>query len=135
MKKALSPELKVKSQKEGVVADKSVTVRARFLKISPTKLNLVAKMVRRRSLPSSLSYASFSQTKAAKLLTKLLKSGQAVAEAKGLNKDKLFVSQLLVGSGPSLKRGRPVARGSYHPIRKRTSHLVLTLQEIYGSKS
>ncbi|MCL5003793.1 MAG: 50S ribosomal protein L22 [Patescibacteria group bacterium] len=118
---------KIKNQNhEGKV----VTVRARYLRISAQKLNLLAKILRRQSLTQAMRMTRFSSVKAARLIGKLLKSGETAAREKGLEVENLYVTSLLVGQGPSLKRGRPVARGSYHPIRKKTAHLVLELKEV-----
>lgn len=108
---------------------KTVTVKARYLRISSRKLNLISKLLRRKSLDFCEKFLPFSKPKAAKLLLKLVRSGKAAATDHGLDPRRLFVSRLLVGQGPSLKRGRPVARGIFHPIRKKTAHLTLTLQE------
>jgi len=107
-----------------------LTVRARYLRISAQKLNLIAKVIRGEHLESAITKVAFLPNKGAKLIGKLLKSGRAAALEKGLKVSSLSVDKLLVGQGPSLKRGRPVARGSYHQIRKKMSHLVLVLKEV-----
>jgi large subunit ribosomal protein L22 len=115
---------------------KFVTVRLRYARISAQKLNLAAKVLRAQSLQFGEKFTNFSKTKAAKIIGKLLKSGKAAAGLKGLDTKKMFISQLLTDQGPSLKRGRPVARGSYHPIIKKMAHITLTLKEKdYGAKS
>jgi len=121
-----------KSQK----AKKSVTVKLSYVRISAQKLNLAAKVLRSQSLSFGEQFTTFSKTKAARIIGKLLKSGKAAAGQQGLDTKKLFIVRLLTNQGPSLKRGRPVARGTYHPIIRKMAHVVLTLEEKdYGSKS
>lgn len=120
------------SQKDG----KAVTVKLSYAKISAQKLNLAAKVLRSQSLSFGEKFTLFSKTKAARIIGNLLKSGKAAAGFKGLDAKKLFISRLLTNQGPSLKRGRAAARGTHHPIMKKTAHIVLTLEEKdYGSES
>lgn len=123
--------LKVQSKNE----NKSVTVRLNGVRISAQKLNLMAKVLRGRDLAEGLRITAFAKTKAARIIRKLLMSGRASALLLGLAEKKLTIFSLLTNQGPSLKRGRPVARGTYHPIIKKSAHLVLTLKEVTnGSK-
>jgi large subunit ribosomal protein L22 len=46
--------------------------------------------------------------------------------------DSLFVSQIQVGDGPTLKRYLPRARGRADLLRKRTCHISITLEERRG---
>ena len=122
------------SGKEGH-SKKSVEVRALYVKISFQKLNLMAKVVRRRSLAEVRRVLTFSKTKAGYIILKLLKSAEAAAVQRGLDPKKLYLSKLLTQQGPSLKRSQPVSRGSSHPIAKKSSHLILELKQKYGTKS
>lgn len=123
----------IKNQNGG---GKTVTVKLSYAHISAQKLNLAAKVLRSQSLYAGEQFTKFSKTKAAKILGKLLKSAKSAAVAAGLESKNLFITRLLTNQGPSLKRGKPVARGSYHPIRKKMAHVTLTLEEKdYGAKS
>ena len=62
-------------------------------------------------------------------LLKLLKSACANAEGKKMDTEKFFVKSIMVDGGPTLKRSRPRAFGRAAPIRKRTSHVTIVLQE------
>lgn len=121
-----------KSQKEV----KSVTVRLNGVRISAQKLNLTAKILRGKDLTQARLITQFAKTKASEILNKVLKSAQAAATSKGMEAKKLFVKTLLANQGPSLKRGRAVSRGTYHAIRKKSAHVLLTLEEVdYGTKN
>lgn len=100
-----------------------------FLKqarISPKKANLVAGMVRRKSVSQALIFLRFANKKAAELLRKLIESAAANAENNFSQKrEDLVVSKILVTKGPTLKRGVPISRGRMAPILKRTSHITV----------
>ena len=64
------------------------------------------------------------------MVRKLLLSAAANAENNQMmNRDTLYVAETFVGPGPTLRRYRPRARGSAAPIRKRTSHITIILDE------
>ena len=63
-------------------------------------------------------------------LGKTLKSAIANAENNAdLSADKLWVTKAVVENGPTLRRFWPRARGSASPIRKKTSHIFITLSD------
>ncbi len=69
-------------------------------------------------------------------MEKLLQSAMANAENNfGLDKDNLFVSNIQVGGGPSLKRWLPRAQGRATLILKRTSQIDLELEERVEGKN
>jgi large subunit ribosomal protein L22 len=55
----------------------------------------------------------------------------AVANAENLNirKDNLFIKELRVDSGVTIHRSMPRARGRAFPIKKRSSHVLVVLDE------
>jgi ribosomal protein L22 len=60
--------------------------------------------------------------------SKLLESAVANAESNHeLLEDDLIVREAYADEGPTIKRFRPRAMGRATPIRKRTSHLTITL--------
>jgi large subunit ribosomal protein L22 len=78
----------------------------------------------------ALSILRFTPKKAAALISKTLKSAIANAENNNnLRVENLVVQEAVVGEGPTLKRFVPKARGSAGPIRKRTSHIRITLTD------
>ncbi|MBI2552331.1 50S ribosomal protein L22 [Candidatus Uhrbacteria bacterium] len=102
---------------------------ARFIRMSPRKIRLLADLVRGKSLAQALLQLQV-VTKAAKgPLLKLLQSARANAEGKKMNPEKLYIQKITVDPGPTLKRFRARAMGRAAPIRKRTSHITIVLTE------
>ena len=102
----------------------------RFVRISPEKIVMIARVIRGRSANEALECLSFISTKGARLLAKTLKSAIANAENNhSLSSDTLFISKSLIKKGPIFKRWNAGARGSPHPIKKRTSHIHIELSE------
>ncbi len=102
---------------------------------SPRKVRLLADLVRGKSVTDALIALQFAGKRAALPMTKLLKS--AVANATHnfqANEVNLFVKEIAVNQGYVLMRRMPRARGSAFPIRKKTSHVTLTLGEREGGK-
>ena len=102
---------------------KSVTSNIR---ISPKKLNLVAEMVRRKSVMQADSILRFTTKKAAEIVRKALASAVANAENNfKQDKESLYIEEIVVGKGPTLKRFNPVSRGRAHPILKRMAIITI----------
>ena len=98
--------------------------------ISPKKVAPVMNLIRGKPVYEAKVTLAFDKTKAAKLILKVLKSAEANAvNTKNLKGDKLYVSEVWVGSGPSRKWGRFAGRGRYSRILKRTSNICIGLSE------
>ncbi len=99
------------------------------LRASPRKLKLVADLVRGKLLGEALVQLDHIPLAVAKPLAKLLRS--AAANAKNNNKieGNLWVNRIEIGQGPVLKRWRPAAHGSAHPIRRPMAHIKLILTD------
>ena len=104
---------------------------AKFIRISPRKLRLVADNIRGQSAESAINQLTFTPKKAARILLKVL--GSAVANATQNNQadeDTLYVKSIFVDEGPTAKRWRPRAMGRATKILKRTSHVTIILDEV-----
>jgi large subunit ribosomal protein L22 len=102
----------------------------RFARISPRKARLVADLVRGKRSEEALNILSFTKKASAKILIKLLKSAIANAtQKKTIDIDRLYVKQIMVDQGPTMKRFQPRALGRATTIRKRTSHINIVLDE------
>ncbi len=107
-----------------------VKARLRFVRIAPTKARLVADLIRGKKSEEALNILTFTQKAAAKILIKLLKSAIANAtQKKNIDVDRLYVKQITVDQGPTMKRFQPRALGRATMIRKRTSHIHIVLDE------
>ncbi len=96
---------------------------------SPRKVRLVADSIKGKKANEALLNLDFTVKRASSPISKLLSSAIANAKNLGLDIDKLVVSKIEVNSGKILYRRMPVSRGSAHPIRKRTSHITIILEE------
>ena len=96
---------------------------------SPRKVRLVAGLVRGKNVAQAIAELDFLAKRAGSPLKKLLLSAVANAKQMGVEMDNLFIKELRVDKGATLKRMMPAAMGSGHRINKRTSHLSLLLAE------
>jgi len=111
-----------------------VTARLNNLRIGPRKVRLVAGLVRGQSLTAALAELEFLTKRAARPLHKLLRAAAADAEHNfKLAKDDLFVKRIVVNGGVTMKRSTPRAFGRAAPIRKRGSHVIVTLESRTGA--
>ncbi len=112
------------------VVTQEVRAEAKWVRTSPRKARLVVEHIRGRSVPEARTVLAFTTRAAARDVEKVLRSAIANAEANhGLVGDDLYVSAAYVDEGPTLKRFQPKDRGRAHPIHKKTSHLIITLEE------
>src|SRR3989338_1118001 len=111
-----------------------VKAKAKFIRMSPTKIRLVANLIQKMPVEQALNQLQFINKLASGPVANLIKSAMANAEHNfELAKDNLFIKELTVNQGPTLKRSMPRAHGRATPIRKRTSHINLVLGEIKAS--
>jgi ribosomal protein L22 len=105
-----------------------VNASARFVRVAPRKVRLVADQVRGLPLEDALPLLRFSTRGAAQDIRKLLESAAANAETNhDLVADDLLIKDIHVDEGPTLRRYRPRALGRATRINKRTSHIVVAL--------
>ncbi|MEI6580906.1 MAG: 50S ribosomal protein L22 [bacterium] len=96
---------------------------------SPRKVRLVAGLIRGKSAELALVELDFLPKRAALPIQKLLLSAISNAKALGIEKQNLFIKEIRVDKGVTLRRMMPAAMGSGHRINKRTSHVTLVLAE------
>ncbi|MCA9370475.1 MAG: 50S ribosomal protein L22 [Candidatus Peregrinibacteria bacterium] len=100
----------------------------RSVRIAPKKAQLVAKLIRGKSVPDAVSILEHTNKKAARLLEELLRSAMANA-SHNIKQDPqlMIVKELTVNKAQAYHRGVPMARGRVRPMRKFLSHIELSL--------
>lgn len=99
-------------------------------RISARKARLVADLFRGKDVNVALGILNNTNKKASELFIKVLNSAIANATNNhGMDASKLFVKEVLVNEGPTLKRFQPHSQGRATEILKRTSHISITLEE------
>ena len=114
---------------------KKAFARAKSIRTSGQKLNLVAKSIRGCNIKVAIDQLTFSKKRVAREVLKVLNSAIANAENNfGLDIDKLIVSEAYVGKSIVMKRMRARARGRAARILKPFSKLTILLKEIEEGK-
>jgi len=94
---------------------------------SPRKVRLVADTVRGKKVEEAVTLLSFVPKRSALPIQRLLESALANAKNLSLSSENLIIKEIRVDAGSTLHRSRPRSRGMANPIRKRTSHISVTL--------
>ncbi|MDO5649925.1 MAG: 50S ribosomal protein L22 [Gallicola sp.] len=103
---------------------------AKYVRISPLKVNFICKEIRGKSVDEALTILKFTPKRGARELEKVLKSAVANAEHNNdLDRDLLIVSEAYANEAPVMKRWRPKAKGMAYPILKRSSHIGVVVKE------
>ena len=104
---------------------------AKYQRIPPRKLRLVADMVRGRKVEESVVALEQTHTKGARIVTQVLNAAVANAMSRegsmNIHADMLYIKAITVDGGPITKRFMPRAMGRATRINKRTSHLTIVL--------
>jgi large subunit ribosomal protein L22 len=103
----------------------------RFARIAPRKARLVMNLIRGRDVDDAIAMLKFSKQRVGGMIEKVIRSAVANANEQETAsiRNTLYVSKAWVDPGPIIKRFQPKDRGKAYPINKRTSHLVVTIDE------
>lgn len=97
---------------------------AKGVRISPRKVQVVASLVRGRTVDEALTILSHTPRSSATVISKVIASAKANATHNhGLKSEGLNIVEIIVTPGPRLKRFRPAARGRALPYQKKSSHI------------
>lgn len=105
------------------------TAKHRFARIAPRKARLVMDLIRGRNVEDALALLNFNKKRAAMLIDKVVRSAVANATEQEAETERLYVKECWVDPGPIIKRFQPKDRGKAYSIQKKTSHLVVSLDE------
>ena len=104
--------------------------RARYVRLSAKKAQLVLREIRGKSVAEALATLRFVPRVAARHVEKVLRAAVANAEHNAeLARDDLVVTRAYADTGPSLKRLMPRARGRADIIVRRSSHVTVEVDE------
>ncbi len=100
----------------------------RSVRIAPKKAEILAKMIRGKSVPDAVYLLEHVNKKAARILQSLLRSAMANASHNDKQDPQmLIVKTIVVNKAQVFHRGVPMARGRVRPIKKFQSHIDLAL--------
>lgn len=100
------------------------------VRISPRKARLAAGLIRNLPVAQAKHQLMVCQMKAGKILDQTLDSAIANGETvHNMRREKMYVKEVRVDTGPVLKRSKPKNKGGSHPIMKRTSHFTVVVSE------
>ncbi len=103
---------------------------AKYIRMSPQKVRLVADLIRGKKAEEAQNILLFTRKYAAPIVAKALKSAMAnAAQNPNIDEKILYVKEVFVDQGPSLKRWRARAQGRAAAIKKRTSHITVIVDE------
>jgi large subunit ribosomal protein L22 len=102
---------------------------------APRKVRLLAGLIRGKHVARARTILSFVPKRAAEPIRKLIASATANAKEQGITDEKeLIIKEIKVDEGVTFMRSMPKARGRATPIRKKTSHITLSLAQQSNEK-
>ena len=104
------------------------TATHKYARISPRKVRALADLVRGKFADEALDILRFQPHRGARMLEKVIKSALGNAEHQQAPAiDDLMVVDARVDGGPMFKRIRPMSRGQAFEIKRRMSHIKVSL--------
>ena len=103
--------------------------KVKYIRQSPYKVRFVLDSIRGKKVDYALDFLQFSNKKAARFISKAIRSAISNHSQKDENFDpsSIYVKEAYVDEGPKIKRFRPSAMGRASRILKRTSHLTVVV--------
>ena len=109
----------------------SISATAKYIRISPTKINLILSKIRGKNYKEALQILKYLPQKAGAIVWQTLYSAVSNASHNAnYEKENLFISEAFVNQGPIMKRMQPRARGKAYKIEKKISHITIRVAEI-----
>ena len=109
--------------------------KARFVRVTPQKARRVVDLIRGKQAAEAVAVLQFAPQAAAEPVLKTVRSAVANAvegakrNSERLDEADLYISEVFVDEGPTLKRFRPRAQGRAGRINKRTSHITVVVAQ------
>lgn len=106
-----------------------IKARAKYIRMSPHKIRRILDQIRGRSYQDALMILEFLPYNAGSPIWQVLHSAAANGKNNyGIDKKKLYISEIFADEGPKLKRIRPRAQGRAYKILKPTCHITVILK-------
>ncbi len=103
----------------------------RYSDVSARKMRPLAQLIRGRNVDEAIEQLRFLPNRGTRLIEAVVKSAVGNAEDQGCrNIDDLVVTEVRIDDGPMFKRMQPRARGTAFMIKRRLSHIVVTLTDM-----
>ena len=104
---------------------------AKHIRMSSQKVRLVVDLIRGKKVQEARSILLYTRKYAAGIVANVLKSAVAnAAQNPNIDENVLYVKEIFVDQGPSLKRWRARAQGRAAGIKKKSSHITVILDEM-----
>ncbi len=108
--------------------------KTKYIRMSPRKVRRVVDMVRGLTVEEALALLHFTRKNAAEPLSKTIASAFAnlgnKEEGERIDMKDVFIKEIKVDGGPTLKRFRPMSMGRAGRIRRRTSHITVVVEQL-----
>ena len=102
----------------------------KYLMVSPKKVRPIADLIRRKPYTEAVAQLDAIPNGGAAMLKKVLQSAAANATNNfEMDPDKLYVAEIYVNQGPTMKRWRAGSQGRAGRILKRSAHIGVTVKE------
>ena len=106
---------------------------AKYIRMSPRKVRRVADLIRGKNVGEAINILHFTQKAASGPIEKVLRSAVSnmlnLESSSKVDPDELYIKEIRVDGGITLKRFRAASMGRAVRIRKRTSHITVTVAE------
>lgn len=106
----------------------------RHLRKAPRKLRLIVDLVRGEKVDKAIKTLEFTKKASAADVSKVIRSAAANVRDKfqeeRLDDDLLYIKEIYVDEGVTLKRIQPAPMGRAHRINKRSSHITVVVAKI-----
>ena len=126
----MATRVKQKAAARKANADKRPRAVAKYVRVSPRKVQIVIDLIRGKQVDDALAILMYTPKSAAPVVEKLLASAIANAENNlEMSRDSLYVAEVYANQGPTLKRYWARSHGRAYLIKKHTSHITIVLDQ------
>ena len=126
----MATRVKQKAAARKANADKRPRAVAKYVRVSPRKVQIVIDLIRGKQVDDALAILMYTHKSAAPVVEKLLNSAIANAENNlEMSRENLYVAEVYANQGPTLKRYWARSHGRADLIKKHTSHITIVLDQ------